>query len=190
MLLSIKAKIRKLMTDPAGVSAVEFAIIAPIMILLFVGTMEVSAAASASRKASRIASAVGDLITQSDNLTGTDINNIMDIAADLMEPFDNVVKIRITGIEIAGGNSTVQWSCDRHWSAHSAGSGYTVPAAIRIDGSFLVAAEVEVDYRPMVGWAGYDTTSGLSIDKTRAIVLDEELFLRPRTKGIVNITGC
>lgn len=188
MMINIKKYIRRFLSDPSGVSAVEFAIVAPIMIVLFVGILEVSAGAAASRKTSRIASAVGDLITQSDNLTSADITNIMNISADIMKPYTNTVQIRVTGINITGGQAKVVWSCHKDWSKLGVGSNYNVPSAIKIDGTFLVAAQVNVNYMPMVGWAKY-TGSQINFEKT-AITMDEELFLRPRVSGIVNIAGC
>lgn len=170
-----------------GVAALEFALIAPIMIMLFVGTLEVSAAVSVSRKVSRISSVVGDLVTQSSDLNASDISNIMDVAADIMAPYDNTVKIRISGIDIAGGNATVSWSCHRNWSAAADGSSYTVPNNIKTDGSFLVAARVQTDYQPMVGWVRHDSSSGVSFDSTQ-ITMDEELFLRARLGAGVNVS--
>ncbi|MCB1430467.1 MAG: pilus assembly protein, partial [Nitratireductor sp.] len=64
-----------------GVAAVEFAFIAPIMILLFVGTIELSAGVATNRKLSRLSSTIGDLITQSQTLTTNDIDNIMDVSS-------------------------------------------------------------------------------------------------------------
>ncbi|MCP4185173.1 MAG: pilus assembly protein [Hyphomicrobiales bacterium] len=173
--------------DCKGVAALEFALIAPIMIMLFVGTLEVSAAVSVNRKVSRISSVVGDLVTQSDKLTGSDIVNIMNVSSDIMEPYSNAVKIRITGINIAGGTATVSWSCNQGWSSLSNGSLYTVPTAIKTDGTFLVAARVQTLYQPMVGWARYSESAGVSFDST-SVTMDEEIFLRPRTGDSVAVT--
>jgi len=173
--------------DCKGVAALEFALIAPIMIMLFVGTLEVSAAVSVNRKVSRISSVVGDLVTQSTELNGTDITNIMNVSSDIMEPYDNAVKIRITGIDISGGTATVTWSCNQGWSSLSNGSVYTVPNAIKTDGTFLVAARVQTTYQPMVGWARYSKSTGVSFDNT-SVTMDEEIFLRPRIGANVTVS--
>ncbi|MCF6322129.1 MAG: pilus assembly protein [Rhizobiaceae bacterium] len=172
-----------------GVAALEFALIAPIMIMLFVGTLEVSAAVSVNRKVSRISSVVGDLVTQSSALNGTDIANIMDASSDIMQPYANSVKIRITGINIESGNATVAWSCESNWTKAVLNSPYDVPATIKIDGSFLVAARVQTNYQPMVGWARYSASAGISFDST-AVTMDEEIFLRPRVGLVVDVVGC
>ncbi|MCP4070667.1 MAG: pilus assembly protein [Hyphomicrobiales bacterium] len=172
-----------------GVAALEFALIAPIMIMLFVGTLEVSAAVSVNRKVSRISSVVGDLVTQSTDLSSSDIANIMSVSTDIMEPYSNSVKIRLTGITIAGGVATVSWGCNQGWTSVADGSVYTVPTAIKIDGTFLVAARVQTTYQPMVGWARYSESAGISFDNT-SVTMDEEIFLRPRIGSSVKVVNC
>lgn len=174
--------------DCKGVAALEFALIAPIMIMLFVGTLEVSAAVSVNRKVSRISSVVGDLVTQSTELNSADITNIMSVSTDIMKPYDNIVKIRITSIKIESGNAKVEDSCNQGWSSLAKGSPYTVPAAIKIDGTFLIAARVQTIYQPMVGWARYSEGAGVSFDNT-SVTMDEEIFLRPRIGPEVDL-GC
>ena len=175
--------------DCRGVAALEFALIAPIMIMLFVGTLEVSAAVSVNRKVSRISSVIGDLVTQSTDLSSTDIANIMDVSTDIMKPYSNTVKIRIVMIQVSGTTASVVRSCNKNWTNVAVGSAYTVPTAIKTDGTFLVAARVQTDYQPMVGWARYSEAAGISFDNT-SVTMDEEIFLRPRIGSSVNVTSC
>jgi len=180
--------------DCEGVAALEFALIAPIMIMLFVGTLEVSAAVSVNRKVARISSVVGDLVTQSQTLNGTDVANIMNVASDIMEPYSNTVQIRISGLEVVGSNAVVVWSCHQNWSKATVNSNYTVPANIKTDGTYLVAARVQTLYQPMVGWVRYNeptasssSSTGISFDNT-SVTMDEEIFLRPRIGSSVEVT--
>lgn len=173
--------------DCEGVAALEFALIAPIMIMLFVGTLEVSAAVSVNRKVSRISSVVGDLVTQSAELDGADITNIMGVSSDIMSPYRNDVKIRLSGIDITGGTASVVWSCNQGWSSAEVGSSYDVPANIKTNGTFLVAALVQTVYQPMVGWARYSATAGLSFENT-SVTMREQIFLRPRIGSSVVVT--
>ncbi len=179
---------RSFRKDCEGVAAVEFALIAPLMIMLFIGTLEVSAAISVNRKVSRISSVVGDLVTQNDELSGSAIASIMDVSSDIMAPYSNVVKIRISGITIEDGDATVTWSCNSNWSSAEEGADYNVPDSINTDGTFLVAARVQTDYQPMVGWTRYDGsgTGSISFDKTE-ITMDEQIFLRPRVGAGVDV---
>ena len=65
--------------DARGVAAVEFAFIAPIMILLFVGTIELSAGISTDRKISRVASAIA---AELQNHAGLAIETLAALAAN------------------------------------------------------------------------------------------------------------
>ncbi len=184
---NFQAAAERLRRSRDGVAALEFALIAPLMILMFVGTLEVSAGVSVNRKVSRISSAIGDLVTQSESLTGGDINNIMDVSRDIMRPHNETVKVRITGLAVNSGQARVSWSCNASWSSLPSGSIFPAPSGILIDGTFMVVTQVEVDYTPMVGWARYSATNGVSFDMT-GVTMDEQMFLRPRAGNAVSVS--
>ena len=172
--------------DAKGVAAVEFAFIAPMLILLFVGTIEVSAAVSTNRKLSRLSSTLSDLVTQSQTLTCNDVNKIMDASVKVMYPYTDQVSIVISSVRIESGNATVEWSRSRNGTALTAGSNYTVPAGIMKDGTRLVTARVGTSYTPSFGWP---TLNGFALNFSRAsIPMDEEIFLRPRIGGSVGLS--
>src|SRR3569623_1736057 len=67
----------RLRTDQRGASAVEFAMIAPLMLMFYFGLTELCQAMLAERRVSHVASAVGDLVTQTDKLTPADLPDII-----------------------------------------------------------------------------------------------------------------
>ena len=75
--------------DSKAVAAVEFALIAPLLLLLFVGTVEVSLAVAVDRKLSRTSSAVADLVTQLQSPTGADVESILGVTDRIMFPYTN-----------------------------------------------------------------------------------------------------
>ena len=172
--------------EARGVAAVEFAFIAPLMLLLFVGTIELSAGVSVNRKLSRLSSTISDLVTQSQTLTQNDVDNIMDVSAKVMYPYEDNIQIIVTGIEIESGDAKVVWSRSEPAGAeYAAGAMYTVPTKIKKDGTFLVAAKITTNYKPSFGWAEYSDADGISFDNT-AIPMEEEIFLRPRSGSCSN----
>lgn len=202
----IKRKVVDSWTNQEGVAAVEFALISPLLILLFLGTVETSYAVSIDRKLSRTASAIADLITQSSDLTGADVDDLMDIADNIMAPYGAVPCIVVTGITINSGQAKVDWSRDNSSETASGdcqakgdlteiarvkrapGTDFPVPDAIKIDGSFLVAAEIEIDHKPIVGFFTYDGDgSGSTSHSTTPITLSDRILLRPRIGDSVNI---
>lgn len=177
------ALIKRFKQEVAGVAAIEFAIIAPIMILLFFATIEVSTALAVNRKLARVSSTLGDLITQSQSLTQADVDNIMNAASYVMIPYDHNLGIVITQVSIKNGAATVDWS-----KAHGTGvalavnTAYTVPAKIMDDDTFLVSAKVTAVHTPLYAKTTYDSSGSLRMDTSSAadIHMEEEIFLRPR----------
>lgn len=96
-----------------GTAMVEFAIVAPVFLLLVLGISDVAITTMAkSRSATATQSAV-DLTTQSVNLQTSDMVDIFAGAADVMAPFSAATLIlRITSIASDGnGTAFVYWSC-------------------------------------------------------------------------------
>ncbi len=73
---SLQSRIQKIWHNKDGVAAIEFALIAPVMIALYIGLAEISLAISADRNVSHAASVTGDLATQEENLTTSEIEDI------------------------------------------------------------------------------------------------------------------
>jgi len=175
-------KLEGFRNNTKGVAAIEFAFLAPLMLLMYVGTIEVSSAVSANRKLSRSASAVGALITQIETncMQKSTIDDIVKIADNIMKPHDAGIKILITGVLVnADGTNDVEWSEAYGGAVKPAlGSTYTLPTQIASNDGFVVAAKVTKSYTPAFGWANF---SNGSVSFTgSAINMEEELFLRPR----------
>ena len=78
-----------------AVAAVEFAIISPILLLLYIGTVEISLAVSLDRKISRTSSAIADLVgqdTEYDTPEGqADLRSILGATERIMFPYTNSI---------------------------------------------------------------------------------------------------
>ena len=186
--------------EVAGVAAIEFAFLAPLMLLMYVGTIEVSSAVSANRKLSRVSSTVGDLITQLDVadyagncIPATELIDIVKIADDIMFPYSHTLSIVISGITITGAAAKVSWSVAYEgvrtdtavsWSEapesrEEVDSVYSLPSQIAGSDGFIVAAESSISYTPLFGFAHITKADGLYFETT-AIPMNEVLYLRPR----------
>ena len=75
------ARLRK---DEEGVAAIEFAIIAPIMITMYFGLAEIASAISADRRISHGTNVAGDLVTQNAEMTATEIEEALAAAVRVM----------------------------------------------------------------------------------------------------------
>lgn len=185
---SIRWKIEGFKKDVEAVAAIEFAFLAPLMLLMYVGTIEVSSAVSANRKLSRSASAIGDLITQVDGTCIEDatMNDIVKIADSIMKPYDDGFKIVVTAIEVeASGENDIIWSKPYGGAvAETVGETYTLPSQIASSEGFIIAAKLTKSYTPAFGWANFSNHS-ITFDNS-AIDMEEELFLRPRVGSFID----
>ena len=77
MIRALKRSLRRFAGDRRGASAVEFALIAPFMILLYLGAVEIILALSIDRKITSAASALADLVAQDDVITDGEMADIM-----------------------------------------------------------------------------------------------------------------
>ncbi len=121
---------RRAMGDRQGVAALEFALIAPVMILLFMGLAQLSSAIIASRHTSHATASLGDLVSQCSNLSDSDANNIFAATSDVLAPLPvsvSVLNQRVSSIMVVDANGTTQ----AQWSRTCAGapSSTTCPAS-------------------------------------------------------------
>lgn len=99
--------------DARGVSAVEFALILPVMLVLLMGGVELGSALTAARKAQTVASSVADLVAQGKTINDGQMADIFTAANALMRPYDpSQIKIVVSSIyfDQATQQARVRWS--------------------------------------------------------------------------------
>lgn len=75
---------KRLAKDNKGVAAIEFALIAPVMIAFYFGLSEISMAISADRNVAHSASVAGDLTTQTSSLDRLQVEDVMTAAVAVL----------------------------------------------------------------------------------------------------------
>src|SRR6476619_7638323 len=81
--------------DRRGVSAVEFAMLLPLMLTLYLGTVEISQGVAIDRKVTLTTRTIADLTSQVLTISTTDMTNIMNATTAVLAPFD-VSKLKVT----------------------------------------------------------------------------------------------
>lgn len=188
----------------SGVAAVEFALILPIMLTLYLGTVEVTKGLMASRRVGIVSRTLADITAQTPatpSLTDTDFTSIYGAATAIMNPFNtSTLKMTVTSVEFANkANGTccdakVKWSVTKNGSKRTcmtltqtaAGVGpsaTSVPAALVIAGSSVIIADAEYIYTPMYGHAlmNWKNVSAMNIKNTS--------YMRPRGSYLVGYAG-
>jgi Flp pilus assembly protein TadG len=177
---SMFAKISRLVRDKRGVSAVEFALLAPVMIGLYFGCAEIATGVGTDRKVSLISAALANLSAQTATISSTDMTNILDASGAIISPYDATkLKMTITCIKIdANKVATVKWSVTRNGTANTGAA--TVPTALAVANSYLILSEASYAYTPTVGY----TISG-------TLNLSDKMFMTPRiTPPTYGTTSC
>lgn len=135
----------------SGLAAVEFAFIAPIMILLFFGVIEGSAAYSSNRKVLMSANTLADLVAQETSITKDSLDNLFVGMEDVIDPRDINVTFRVVSVylDTATNEVKVHWSRDSNDAVpYAAGSVYpgNIDASLLNDAASLIVAETSYDY--------------------------------------------
>lgn len=162
----------RLARDRRGVSAVEFALIAPAMIAFYFGIAETTQALMAERRAGHVASAVGDLVSQVSQVNQKDITDIFAIATTIMQPFPATtqLEIRVTSISSDASNvAKVDWSKAQNMTELASGTVMTLPSGVLNASQSVVMSEVSYSY-----------SSPVNFFIPRAITFKRKFYLRPR----------
>jgi len=172
---------RRFAVDTKGVSAVEFALVLPLMLTLYLGGAEVAQAISASRKLTLVSRTVADLASQSASISETNMTNILNASAAVVSPFSSsTLKVTVSQVKIDGnGNATVDWSDTLNGTAHAKGATVTLPAALNVPSSSLIWSEVQYAYKPVIGYV-----------VTGTLNLKDQIYMRPRLSEKVCRPSC
>lgn len=150
-----------LASDGRGVSAVEFALIAPLMIALYAGVVQLSQAIEVNRKFNMAAAQVADLVSQARTVSDGDLYDYFTAGRVVMLPFDTeTLSMRISSLERrANGNINVLWSEVRGDALQPLQGAPQISTDILPNGSGLIMVDMEFDYTtPFVGSDFYSFT--------------------------------
>lgn len=92
---------RRLRKDKRGIAAVEFALIAPSLLVLFMGTIEVTYRFQASEETTRYVHQVADLISREHSMTTADLDAIYDASVHMMRPLDTTDSLDLDVLAVA-----------------------------------------------------------------------------------------
>jgi Flp pilus assembly protein TadG len=170
--------------EESGLAAVEFSLLLPLLIVLWIGGVEVTGALSVDRRLNNFVSSMGDLIARTKTITYSQVNDVFDLSEAAMFPYsDTGMAMRVTAVDIdAGGDAKVAWS-----RARGSMIAYTkdttvnssVPEALRglaNAGTQIIMSEATYTYTPAVGYV-----------ITGSLDLDDRMFFVPRVAAQVKI---
>lgn len=157
----IRVPFGQLSDDCRAVAAIEFAMIAPLMLVLAFGTIEISSGVAIDRKVTLIARTLADLTSQSTSVSDVDLDGFTITGKAILTPYSSTpLKATITELWIdpSTSNARVQWS--RGSVVRTPGSLVSVPSDLIVKDAtgktlpdqYLIYSEIEYKYDPAVGY--------------------------------------
>jgi Flp pilus assembly protein TadG len=173
--------------DRKGTGAIEFAIIAPLLIMAYIGCFEISVGFNVARKVSRASSTVADVLTQMPSVDVATLEGMKAVANSVMSPFE-VTKytLKMTGIKMTGpGLGEVTWSYDQAGKApYKAGSVVKMPSDISAVNTFIVRSELVVPHDLLL------FAPGLTKNTLRTIDIPSTSYFRQRVGAEIKCSDC
>jgi Flp pilus assembly protein TadG len=168
--------LRGLVRDQRGVSAVEFAMLLPLMITLYLGAVEISQGVGIDRKVTLTTRTVADLASQVSSINNSDMTNLLNASAAVIVPYDTTkLKVTVSQVTIdSTGVAKIAWSDTLNGTARSVGSTVTLPTALNVPSTSLIWSEVSYSYKPTIGYV-----------VTGTLNLADQIYMRPRISDSV-----
>lgn len=149
---AVKKYLRELYACQAGIAYVEFALSISLLMILFLGSVEVTRAILIVQKLEKTVTTVTDVVTQADTntspLTTTEMTQLMGAVTDMMSPYTagvsdpNIVLI-ITDVTATGTNNSpvINWQyCGGGTLSATSRVGSTIGGAATLPNSFAMTA--------------------------------------------------
>lgn len=174
-----------LANDCRGLSAVEFAILFPVMALLYLGGNQISMTVATYRLVDLTANTVTNLVTQYTTISkSTQMPDILDAATQVMYAVNDPnigkdVQVVVSLVSIdKNGNATVAWSQTLNGSARPVGQAISVPSQLDIPNSTVVFGEVTYPYMAAIDFLNLGTYN-----------LYSSIFMVPRAATTINLVS-
>jgi Flp pilus assembly protein TadG len=176
MWLSARRCALDLIEDRRGIAATEFAVIVPIMLVMFFGVVEFSSGVAVDRKVTLMARTLSDLTSQSLSVTNSDMTNFFAASNAMMTPYSSTpTKSTISELYVDPNTlvARVQWSNGSFPRAVS--STVVIPSALAVAGTYLIYSEVSYLYVPTIGY----------VMAKAGVNLSDTAYTRPRQSTCV-----
>jgi len=179
------SRLRRFGRGGEAVAAVEFALLLPVMLALYVGSVEVSTLITADRRVTTIANTMSDLVARRNSTISTaDLDEYFAAAEAIIAPYSAATLTQVvTCVRVrADGSTEVVWSRGFNGgTARTAGTAYPLAATSEMNllarNGYLIAAEVRYSYSPFLEYV---------LDGP--FPLFSEQFYLPRFGGLISLT--
>lgn len=172
---------RRLARHRGGLAAIEFAIILPAMLLMYLGAYEITEAIAIQRLVTMTASTVANIVTQYASISQSEtMPDILNASETVLTPYPSTnatVVVSLVTIN-ASGQATVTWSQALNGNARTVGQVVTLPAGLDTPNTSVVWGETTYSYTPTIDYLNLGTMS-----------LYSSVYMLPRSSsGTITLT--
>lgn len=167
---------RRFWRNRQGVSAVEFALILPVMLIMVFGTVEISNLLIADRKLVSATSTTADLFAQAKTVGNPDVADIFKAGGAVMFPFgeEGLSFVVFSVVADAAGVTKIEWSDGFNAPPKATGSVYALPPGLVAANQSVIVVESQYTYHSDLGQL-----------IVAPITLTDRFFLSPRRSAKV-----
>ena len=180
LIMRIQSRRFRFASDRRGIAAVEFALIAPALIFLVMGVLEMSFRFRAGDGATRYVHQVADLIGRENSLVEDELDIIYQAAPNMMMPLDTTdnLDLDITSIGFVGTEKTptIFW---RRVAGTEVDFSLSDAADMGLEGETVVRVGVRYRYESVLS-----TLFGGPV-----VWIEREAFTRPRVERVITLDG-
>ncbi|HZV84325.1 MAG TPA: TadE/TadG family type IV pilus assembly protein [Brevundimonas sp.] len=175
-----RSLLSRLRDDERGVSALEFAMLAPVLIAFYFGLAEFCQGFMAQKRMGHVSAMVADLVAQEETVSTANLTDIFSIGGLIMKPFSTTpLKLRVSSITRTAGVAKVSWSRGQGMDPRAVNETVVLPADLITDGQSIIMSEATYDYDSPVDYMMPNVTR-----------FSHRYYLRPRTVEQITCTGC
>ena len=148
----------RLCRNSAGTAAIEFGLLAPILLLMLMGVIELSRAISIDRKFGMVTSTIADIVAREKIVTAADVTAMYDIVDHLMKPWDSsTLKLAIIPVKSSptnGADTRVYAATTNRPTLHGAPqaakcNAYTLSANMLAPATSVIVVETSYQFTPL-----------------------------------------
>jgi Flp pilus assembly protein TadG len=167
---------RRFVASTRGVAAIEFAMVLPILSVMFLATFDGGRAIATYMKVRSATYALAAITNQYATIQSADMMAILGATSVVMAPYNTATpSVTVSQIKINGsGVAKIEWSANQGGTARTVGTSITPPSAMIVDNSYLILAEVTNTFTPLFGFFG---SGGISFS--------DNLYVTPRSVSCV-----
>lgn len=152
--MMLRQLFRRFRAARAGSAALEFAIIAPMMVFLLFGSVDLLDVLNANKRVQNAAASIADVVARDTEVSNSEVTGFWAALDVLMFPDSGAnTRLRVTSVNIVNSSTArVVWSEGHGMSARVVNSTVTLPAAMMTPGTSVIMAEAAYSYSSPLGF--------------------------------------